>query len=349
MTIAQHSVVALLAASLFAMGCGGTAENSASPPASSSAGAAPSPSAPASAVVATREVAPQHRPQSDIEFLAAFDLKQAPPPVSPQLRHGIEATTADWPASLYVTFSTPGGTAACTAALIGPEVMLTAAHCVPVQGGVTFKYKGQPKSYVATCTQHPQYVSNADPSADYALCKLDRKFAEFPGFLYETVDTAAMASRLNQTVVLTGFGCVSDISGAGPPDGKYRIGTNVIDQTSASPVNPAFGAALYAGSQDNNLFTLDDPELANLCPGDSGGPALVASTADFKKRVLVGVNSRVFYRDATRTTYGASLVSSTGTSEFIDWAKKWADPVPADPTKKIAVCGLSGSPARCRS
>ena len=195
----------------------------------------------------------------------------------------------------------------------------------------------------------PAVHLNSDPSADYALCKLDRKFAEFTGFLYESIDTTAMPSRLNQTVVLTGFGCTSDIKGAGAPDGKVWIGSNTIDQTSASPVNPAFGAGLYAGSQDNNLFTKDDPQLANLCPGDSGGPALVASTADFKKRVVIGVNSRVFYRDATRTTYGASLVSSTGTSEFIDWAKSWADAVPSDPTKKIAVCGFSGSPPRCRA
>jgi V8-like Glu-specific endopeptidase len=346
MTKSKCSGSVLLAAALIVPGCGGpTAGNSnAAAPSSAPTAAASSPAA-----AAARELAPQHRPQGDIEFNSAVDLKQTPGAVSPELRHGIVANTADWPASLYVTFPTPDGLAACTAALIGPEVMLTAAHCVPVQGGVTFKYKDQPTAYVATCTQHPQYVSNTDPSADYALCKLDRKFAEFTGFLYETVDTAAMASRLGNTIVLTGYGCVSDVAGVGPPDGKYRIGTNVIDQTSASPVNAAFGPALYAGSQDNNLFTKDDPQLANLCPGDSGGPAFVASTADFKKRVAIGVNSRVFYRDATKTTYGASLVSSTGTAEFIAWAKTWADPVPSNPTKRLAVCGLSGSPARCRT
>jgi secreted trypsin-like serine protease len=320
------------------------------PPAGSTAGAPTPVVAPAAAQV--DEVAKQHRPTASIEFEAAFDLNQTPAAGAPQLRHGIEATTAEWPASLYATFATPEGTAACTAALVGPEVMLTAAHCVPTMGGVTFKYKGQLKPYVAMCTQHDQYVSNADPSADYALCKLDRPFAEFQSFQYETIDTSAMASRLNATVVLTGFGCVSDIVGNGPPDGKYRIGTNVVAETSATPANQrSRGAGLYSGRQDNNLFTKDDPQLANLCPGDSGGPAFVTTGSGFARRVLVGVNSRVFYRDQTRTTYGASLVSSTGTSEFINWAKNWANPksYTTPPPPPLAICGIEGSPQKCRT
>jgi len=98
------------------------------------------------------------------------------------LRHGIVAKSAEWPASLYATFTVPGGTAACTAALIGPQVMLTAAHCVPPSGKVTIRFNN--RSYETKCTQHSRYGSDA--SADFALCKLSQPVSQpaqfqFPG------------------------------------------------------------------------------------------------------------------------------------------------------------------------
>src|SRR5207247_443629 len=147
---------------------------------------------------------------------------------------------------------------------------LTAAHCVPPSGRVTFSYAGQNAPYVATCTQHTRYPSDA--SADYGLCKLDRPFAAPAGFQYETINTSSTNMLIDTTVVMTGYGCISDAVANGQMDGKYRIGTNTIEETSASSPHKR-DASFYAGNQNNNLFTKDDPQLANLCPGDSGGPA----------------------------------------------------------------------------
>ena len=96
----------------------------------------------------------------------------------------------------------------------------------------------------------------------------------------------------------------------------------------------------------NNLFTKDDPDLANLCPGDSGGAAYLRTGPGMANRIIIGVNSRVFYRDQSRTSYEASLVSSTGTKIFTDWATTWANP-PGKP--QLAICGISGSPQKCRT
>jgi secreted trypsin-like serine protease len=287
-------------------------------------------------------VAPQHRPTGDIEFMAAADLDQKPVGNEPQLRNGRIAVSREWPASLYVTFQTPDGTAACTAALIGPQVMLTAAHCVPTTGRVGFRYKN--RSYATQCTQHDQYVNNQDASADFALCKVTPAFVEPPNFRYETVDTAGMAALVGTPLLLTGYGCVSDIVANGATDGKYRIGFNTVDETSASPQKRR-GAPFYTGSEDNNLFTTDDPAAANLCPGDSGGPAFRRSAggAPFTSRAIVGVNSRVFYRDATRRSYGSSLVSATGGPEFRPWASSWAT------TQQVSACGLAGTITKCRN
>src|SRR5690349_14538795 len=76
-------------------------------------------------------VAPVATPSGDVEFRAVLDLAQTPRPNDAELRGAREAASAEWPASLYATFAAHGGTAACTAALLGPRVLLTAAHCVP--------------------------------------------------------------------------------------------------------------------------------------------------------------------------------------------------------------------------
>jgi secreted trypsin-like serine protease len=294
----------------------------------------------AAAVGTTYEVAPLHSQAGDTGFKAAFDLQQNPSGLEPQLRHGVIAKSIEWPASLYATFSVPGGTAACTSALIGPQVMLTAAHCVPSNGKVTIRFSN--KNYDTKCTQHSRYGNDA--SADFALCKLNQPFSGPTGFQFETVDTSGMDAMLNQKIILTGFGCISDIVGAGPSDNQYRIASNNIDETSSSPAQRR-GPQYYAGKENNNLFTVDDPQLANLCPGDSGGPAfrLSADGGNLTSRVIVGVNSRVFYRNALRTSCGSSMIAATGGPDFRKWAEDWTK------SNGVAACGIAGALPNCRN
>jgi len=291
------------------------------------------------------QVAPQYSPVGDIEFKAALDLGQADVGSEPQLRGGRVAVSREWPASLYATFRTSSNRlASCTAALIGPQAMLTAAHCVPSSGSVTFSYEGHGQPYKTDCTQHPNYGSDA--SADFALCKVERSFAAPPGFLYETVNTAPMDSLLGTTVILTGFGCISDLVAEDHSDNKYRIGFNSVDETSRSTTRKR-GYSYYDPHEKNNLLTKDDPQLANLCPGDSGGPALSrtgGASGAFASRVIVGVNSRVFYADFTKTSYSSSLISATGGPDFRTWAENWALSV-----AHVEACGLTGSLPNCRS
>ena len=294
----------------------------------------------APAASTTYEVAPLRSPAGDTEFKAALDLQQNPSGLEPQLRHGVIAKSIEWPASLYATFSVPEGTAACTSALIGPQVMLTAAHCVPSNGKVTIRFAN--KNYNTKCTQHSKYGNDA--SADFALCKLNQPLSGPVGFKFETVDTSGMDTMLNQKITLTGFGCISDIVAAGQSDTLYRIGSNNIDETSSSPARRR-GPQYYAGKENNNLFTVDDPQLANLCPGDSGGPAfrLSAGGGNLENRVVVGVNSRVFYRDTSQTSYGSSLIAATGGPDFRKWAEDWTR------SNGVAACGIAGAVPNCRN
>ena len=287
--------------------------------------------------------APVATPSGDVEFHAVLDLAQTPRPNEPELRGGREAASAEWPASLYATFAARGGTAACTAALIGPAVLLTAAHCVPAVGTITFRYNGHPAPYMAACTRHPDFGSETDRSADFALCTVTPAFDAPAGFLYETVSTSDMTALVNSVVVLTGFGCVSSVATGAPFDGKYRIGFATIDETSGSPARTR-GDEFYSPRERNNVFTASDPAKINLCPGDSGGPAFARTGegAGHSSRTIVGVASRVF-SDGAGTGFGSSVISATGGPGFRGWAERWLQ------SSGAAACGLAGRLPTCRN
>jgi hypothetical protein len=289
------------------------------------------------------EVAPQVRPPDGVKFESVLGLNQDPPPGQPQLRGGVVARSADWPASLYAVFNVGGGRrAACTAALVGPQAVLTAAHCVPAGGSISIRFGGV--DYKAACSIHRRYRS--DDSADFALCKVERVIPVPTGFRYERISVDPMDRLAQQRIVLGGYGCISDVAANAQTDGLYRIGYNTVDETSNSQTRKR-GSGVYAPQEVNNLLTAEGGAVANLCPGDSGGPAFKASgtaAGAFASRRIIGVNSRVFYRDATRTTYGASLISATGGPDFGTWATRWANA-----GQGVAVCGIRGSLPNCRS
>jgi len=217
--------------------------------------------------------------------------------------------------------------------------MLTAAHCVPTVGSVTFTYERHARPYAAVCARHPDYAK--DPSADFALCAVTPAFAAPQGFQYETVSLEPMAGVIGRTVMLTGFGCVSSVATAAPFDGKYRIAFATIDDDWGSAAR-AGGDRFYG--QANNLFTAADPAKANLCTGDSGGPIFdrTSTGADLMSRRIVGVASRAFF-DSARTGYGSSIVSATGGPAFRAWSGQWARQTGA------AACGIAGSIPNCRN
>jgi hypothetical protein len=291
------------------------------------------------------DVAQPERPTGPVDFLPTLELGQTGPAITFMLRNGraVPATSRDWPATFYATFQSGSGSAGCTSALIGPEVMLTAAHCVPETGIVTFKFSGV--DYPMRCSRHPNWETGQDPSSDFALCRLNQAFVRPPGFLFEEVDTTPLASMQGTPVVLTGFGCVSDLVTSANVDGKFRIGPNVIEATSLTAPQK-YDENYYAakGGQANNLFT--PASGANICPGDSGGPAYRitgAASGGMLHRVIVAVNSRVFYADDSQKRYGASILASLGGRDFRNWAVDWLS------KQQLAACGLTGAIPSCRS
>jgi len=222
---------------------------------------------------------------------------------------GMIADVSKWKASFY-TSNEQGGR--CTSTLIGPNALLTAAHCVGNGRTVTIRYVLENKRFSGTCTHAPGYPE--DKSADYALC-----------LMKVTTDTASIPSspipvpyherlsfdsvNLGQNVLLAGYGCTnSNITGGN--DGKFRIGF--------APVNT------LPNDTDSNYFTTQSNTF--ICPGDSGGAAYTGEIQG--RRSIVGLNSQVSCKTSNCSEIGnTSFISATFTQLpikfFCAWSKQY--------------------------
>lgn len=205
-----------------------------------------------------------------------------PDDLSPALIGGSVADPADWPASPWV--------GNCSSTLIGPKVLITAAHCVGNGGSKSFTINNT--RYSAVCTHNESYRGNS--TADWALCLVSQPVV---GVKFESIATASEAEcKVGKKYLWTGYGCQR---WGGTIDGKFRIG---MVATTRCP-------------SGNDYDTVTRGSVA-LCSGDSGGGGYVVMENGDRK--VVGTNSR---SNTTDTSY----VSSTYTDKFRSWAKSWGD------------------------
>lgn len=228
--------------------------------------------------------------------------------VEPALINGRPANPAEFPASVYV--NTGGGR--CTGTVVGPRVLLIAAHCMP--SGAVVNFSVGPNHYRAVCTHSKDYASNA--TADYALCKTETVVS---GIHYENVTLDDKLLKVGDELLLTGYGCTQP-GGKGGNDGIYRIGEATI-------------TGLPTGSS-NDITTRRG---GALCFGDSGGPAFKYLDTAKSKRVVVSVNSR---GDIATTSYLSALYSPQGKRFVGAWLEK---------NPGMQICGVSEGTLNCRA
>jgi len=157
-----------------------------------------------------------------------------------------------------------GGSAGCTATLVGPRTVLTAAHCVEANGSVVFyPHQFSGTGYTAEhVTVHPDYAGGN--KSDLAVVRLTEEVAGVT-----PLPIAAQAPVVGQHVELYGFGKTGEDLGE---FGTKRRTINTIAEVSGQ-IFSVFGA---------------ESDKGNVCDGDSGGPTL---TLENGRTVVVGVHS----------------------------------------------------------
>jgi trypsin len=225
----------------------------------------------------------------------------------PSLRGARRANPNKYRASFYSS-SAEGQ---CTSTLIGPRVVLTAAHCVGDGRRIMLSRSGS--SWKGTCTHAPGYA--ADETADWALCALTDAV---PGVEYERVTTDPDLVKVGDEIQLTGFGC-TQADGTGGNDGTYRIGEVAIRRLPTS--------------DDNDIVTRGNTVV---CPGDSGGPAFYYTNAAKGRRTQISVNSRVSVEPDGRfgkVSYLSSLSTPEAKAFLAEWRQKTG----------LKICGIDQS------
>lgn len=228
-----------------------------------------------------------------------------------QVINGIEVLNpSDWPA----TFVFRGlGNRPCTATVVGPRAVLTAAHCVgnPSEGDLTIS--GKP--HRLSCTRHE---SAEPPEYDIALCvsrtdiTLRKKWDR-----YERLPNEFNVDLDSKTLQLLGFGCTS--------------------------VNGTDFGVLYVGGATVTLAPLPTcPRIetrggAIACSGDSGGSAYLQVNGT---RIIVGVNSK---SDGSFTQLAA--LTDPATIAFLRNAKQVDD---RNVPRAVRICGFDDTLENCR-
>ncbi|RJG52486.1 hypothetical protein D0Z70_19965 [Sphingobium terrigena] len=220
-----------------------------------------------------------------LEFTQPADATEA----SPEIIGGSKAIMANWPATFVFT-ATSGEH--CTATAIGPQVLLTAEHCIRGAANGTIKASG----IAVQCEAHPFHNSNYD----IALCFTAARIVLAAGQDFETIDLKLKPAD-DTRLSLLGFGCIS----RGGVSGVLYEGTSVVKDATA---------------QKAVFFTTGG---VSVCAGDSGGAAYQPGVGSSRR--VVGVASAAIsgQNDLSRFT---ALANGPTIVFFEDWAGRQRDP-----------------------
>lgn len=198
------------------------------------------------------------------------------------------------------------GNASCTGTIVGPQALITAAHCGETGSVAKFQtYDG--KSYTAKLTRNPAYPVHGENPTGAQDKDNDLGFINMPVSVKPTSIRTDRFERIGLPVTMIGYGCTQP-DGTGGNDGILRMGKSVV-----------------AGAQGFDLI-LKTPNGAALCYGDSGGPVFAANDAG--NLVQIAVNSKGNIQDT-------SYVTRTTIPDMSDFLTSWSQSTGA------GICGVT--------
>lgn len=251
---------------------------------------------------------------------APANLDDCPAPTfSPFIINGRKVSRKEYPA-LFYDFA--AGEAPCSGTLVGPRVLLTAAHCIDAQATPIRIETAEQVSYDGLCMRSPHYFGNR-PDDDIALCLLTKEVEDIE---FEPILTSADSIETGQWARLTGFGCCSSRSEG---FGILRVGDAKITDVPG---------------QDSGF--IQTTGTAVICQADSGGPAYLMSRQDKSDEAkpsardtrgpVVGVNS------SNCLETNQSRIASLSLPRNVEYIHRWAG------THQVQICGITAQTPRCR-
>jgi hypothetical protein len=246
------------------------------------------------------------------------------PDITPQtlgvlIGNGSSLQPTLWPASFVAE-----GHDACTATLVGPRTLLTAAHCVSNGGRVAIKYAGESNVLKGFCSRVDGWTTSA-PTFDVGLCLMDEP-VEREYVYYENVSLNAAMLQTGRRLFAGGFGCTEP--GGQPRFGKPLTGANFTIQRLPQPGSEIPGWLATEAFRDGSSTPF-------LCGGDSGGAAYRETG---NARYVLAVASALQTGD--NFDYGRSYFSALSTPAVRQFIERWAE--------KHPICGIGTPHTRCR-
>jgi hypothetical protein len=239
----------------------------------------------------------------------------------PEIDGGKRQDLKHWPATLR--YLDPNQGLWCTATMVGPRVIITAAHCLLPNVPALLELVPKAKPIILICNAHPKYQYDG-LIADVAMCVTDRPLPA-PPLGFENLDLSSTYLSLRSQVFILGYGC-----------------RNVMDIDNPQLFGQLYGGVAHVvklaeGTGDHML--LEGGPV--ICPRDSGGAAYVLG--NIKRlpgpRSIVGINSG--YKDTTRTSFITALTGDV--ADFIRDRDKWA----GKHTAEALICGVNSDAKRC--
>jgi len=168
----------------------------------------------------------------------------------------------------------------CTATLISPTHVLTAAHCADGLLDTEGRFIINNTTYQSTnITLHPDwrgFLLGQDGDNDLAIIELSQAV---PGIAPSPI--LRNAPSVGDDLILVGFGAGGDgDTGSDGTFGTKRVGTTPIDSLTSELI----------------FWSFDDNSESNTAPGDSGGPAFLEIDG---QTFIAGVTSGGFKADAS--------------------------------------------------